>query len=236
MKTFHPNDTRKMIWDVYLCGLVVYSVMEVPFRIGFNSEPTLPFEVLNWIVTAFFFLDLLATFNTAYFDMEKNLWIHDRQKIAREYFQVWFWVDLLSTIPFSQIFGLFMPADQLSAIRIIRVMRLARLFKLFKLQALADIVERMNVSPAVINLGTLMIYIFFMAHWFACIWHGLTLNPDEVRNWADYLGYGDLNVTGRYIASVYYIIVTMLTVGYGYVSLSSSLRCDVASVVCYAYD
>jgi hypothetical protein len=215
VKTFHPNDTRKMIWDVGLCALVVYAVMEVPFRIGFNSEPTLAFEIINWIVTAFFFLDILATFNTAYFDQDKNIWVHDRQHIAHEYFHLWFWIDLLSTIPFSQIFGLFMRASELSAIRFIRIMRLARLFKLFKLQALADMVERMNVSPAVINLGTLMVYIFFMAHWLACIWHGLSLNPKEVRTWTELLGIDQMNITGRYIASVYFVIVTMLTVGYG---------------------
>jgi hypothetical protein len=190
--------------------------MEVPFRIGFQSEPNAGFSIFNWIVTLFFALDLAATFNTAYQDPEKAVWIFDRKKIAKQYLKLWFWIDLFSTIPFDSLFGLFMPASQLKIIRIIRIMRLARLFKLFKLQALADIVEYMNVNPAIINLGTLMIQIFFMAHWYACIWHGLTLDSEQVRTWVDYLPITETDsLTGRYISSLYYIIVTMLTVGYG---------------------
>jgi hypothetical protein len=75
----------------------------------------------------------------------------------------------------------------------------------------------------------LLMQIFFTAHLFACFWHLIAMNkytnndvyftfddldPPE-RTWLSEFGYINASFSERYVASLYFIIVTMLTVGYG---------------------
>jgi hypothetical protein len=61
-----------------------------------------------------------------------------------------------------------------------------------------------------------------MAHWFACIWYLIgVLNSDDSRSWLRnvlrpvYYGITDNDNTTLYGACLYFVIVTISTVGYG---------------------
>jgi len=53
---------------------------------------------------------------------------------------------------------------------------------------------------------------------FACGWHYMALEKEQTsggETWVNELGYADKNVYDLYVASLYYVMVTMMTVGYG---------------------
>ena len=52
-------------------------------------------------MTGFFVLDILLNFNTAFY--EKGFIVTNRFKIAINYLKLWFWLDLISTIPYDVI-------------------------------------------------------------------------------------------------------------------------------------
>jgi potassium channel len=58
---------------------------------------------IDSIVVAVFGLDMISTFNTAYFDAKTETLITDRRVIAWRYVSTWFPVDLISTLPFDQV-------------------------------------------------------------------------------------------------------------------------------------
>ena len=71
----------------------------------------------------------------------------------------------------------------------------------------------------ILNLFILTSKIVFMAHIFACVWYILALveRSQGNNNWIDepsnYAESGD--ISGMYLMSLYFIIITLTTVGYG---------------------
>lgn len=200
----------------------------IPIGIGFETSPETPSLIIDNIVTALFCVDIIISFNTAYEDVDTEKLEYDRLHIAKHYIRFWFWIDLLSTIPFDDIVSSIVSGGGLGAIRAIRVLRLVRLAKLYRLANIDESLEQYHISPSMVNLIILVIQIFFVAHYFACFWHFLSLDNIQKqgppRNWVDVFGFDSVNVYGRYVASLYYIIVTMLTIGYGDISPTNDIE------------
>jgi hypothetical protein len=58
--------------------------------------------VLKHFITAYYFIDILLNFNTGYY--EKNELVIDRELIARKYLRLYFWIDMIATVPFEAMF------------------------------------------------------------------------------------------------------------------------------------
>ena len=207
-----------MGWDIFIIFLVIYSVVVIPLRIGFDRTASPGFAIFDDCIDCIFFLDMCLTFNTAYLDAHLEDYVYSRKLIAQKYLSFWFWIDLVSTVPFDQFVPLFTSgAKHLAAIRAIRILRLGRLAKLQRLNKLGDYLEEnLGINTSQMNLIMLMLQIFFVAHIFACFWHFLALpSPNTNRTWLTAGEFDTDPASDQYIAALYYTIVTMLTVGYG---------------------
>jgi hypothetical protein len=193
----------------------MYSVIEASFRLGFNSEEPPLFFVIGLIITGFFAIDLIINFNTAYEQQYTNKLIFHRSKIATNYFKFWFWVDLISTIPFAEILALYSFRNELRSLRLVRILRIIRLLKLFRILNLNEVLNKLGVNPSIGDLVLVIFQICFIAHIFGCFWHGMAEANTATRSWLTVFEYENKGLFHRYVASVYFIITTMLTVGYG---------------------
>ncbi len=56
-----------------------------------------------------------------------------------------------------------------------------------------------------------------IAHIFACIWHliGVASDKNDQNNWIDYYKLNNEDWHKKYLTSLYFVCVTMNTVGYG---------------------
>ncbi len=64
----HPHAKAKVKWDLMVAGLIVYSTLIVPFRIGFGETPGWFGTLVDTIVDIGFALDIALSFRTACFD------------------------------------------------------------------------------------------------------------------------------------------------------------------------
>lgn len=224
-----------MKWDFFSGLAIFYSIIEVPFRIGFQSPPTYSIIVLNYIVDAIFFTDILLAFHTAYISKLTDALVTDRKLIRRNYMKCWFWIDVASTLPFDQIAvaaSSSVSNAHVSTLRLIRVLRLVRLIKLIKVihsRGLKDLLESFNINSALVSIVSLLLQIFVIAHIVCCFWFFITtpdaiglVQPDEnsglpyaIRTWVTEFEFQYSDLSTQYIASLYWAFATMLTVGYG---------------------
>lgn len=112
-----------MLWDCFVGLLILYSVLIIPYRIGFQVDPTSGEFIFDSIVDCLFFIDIIASFNTSYIDTATEITVTDRKLIAINYLKLWFWIDLFSTIPIDTIINEAMGTNgsELSSLRLIKI-------------------------------------------------------------------------------------------------------------------
>lgn len=223
---FDPEGTWKRVWDLWVGLLIIWSVLYVPWLIGFEPPYNDSMDSFDIFVDVNFLLDILATFNTAVlFD---GAFISDYRTIARLYvFHGTFLTDLLSSLPIDEIVELAVgETNNLETLRILRFLRLIRLFKLVRLTQLNGrlAILRENSSRAALSLLSLLFQIVFLAHLVACVWFAVNrchpVDSDDVGD-IDIVTCGCDDGASQYTAALYWVTYTITAVGYGEVTVKT---------------
>lgn len=198
----------------------MYTVLSLPYRIAFEPGFDDTFDALEWLITAIFVFDIVATFNTAAKDPVMDTLIMNRRVIADMYCRLWLWVDLVATIPIDSIALAVNPGLDTQSLKLLRLLRFFRVFKLLKLNV---VYSMSHVQSTTLVFGV----IAFLCHMFGCFWYYLgsltsTAHYEDgiPQNWqqlAEQNGFIDPEYTDaeNYVASFYWAATTMLTIGYG---------------------
>ena len=97
-----PDDPWKIKWDLFIALLIIVQCVTTPISLAFFDVDDQSFEHAENSMNAIFFIDIIFTFRSAYFDRKDKL-IDNLRKIAMSYLKFWFWLDFLSIIPISYI-------------------------------------------------------------------------------------------------------------------------------------
>ncbi|KAH8053803.1 phosphorelay sensor kinase [Aureococcus anophagefferens] len=162
VKVLDPYSMWRMRWNLFTLGLIGYVLIVTPFEIAFVSNCKRPpggmsgLWVCNLLVDLSFLADMCLTFNTAYFNAERNTWIMDRRYIALEYLRMWFLIDLVSIFPFEYVGG-----ENTRYFRIMRVFKLSKLLRAVKsYRLLAHIAKHIDF---ILNLFIMLMGCFILA-------------------------------------------------------------------------
>ena len=229
----HPANLYKTWWDI-LIGIIVFMVVIVtPYEVFFSIHPNSA-EILSEIIASvFFFLDIILTFNVAIIkeDEGSDVVIYDRKFIAISYIKSWFVLDIVSSLPWGAMVSSTSSSSDKSAIAayVFRLFKLLRLLRLFKLTTLiTEYTSTIHtINPTILQFIFLILQVCFIIHIIACIWFKLATNVYGEINENSWItayetkfGYNtdDMNIQTNYdyyVASLYWVFTTMLTVGYG---------------------
>lgn len=224
-RILNPEGKYKATWDFFIGFWIVYSVLVVPVEIAFNHEAFPGSNELNLAIDGLFAMDIVLSFRTAYHSVEDDALMISLPHIAKNYLKGWFPIDIVSTVPFDEIIAAAVGGNgnSLSFTKLVKIIRLLRLFKMARLFKLGAYVTKLEdasgISPVVFDLLVLLVEVYFIAHWVACIWWGLTATMTEFTWFKNeamvFKSLTQQPLHSRYLASLYWTFTTMTTVGYG---------------------
>ncbi|XLS69373.1 hypothetical protein HN51_020396 [Arachis hypogaea] len=207
-----PFNYHYRLWQTFLVFLVFYNAWVCPFEFAFLNQKMVAIFVADNVVNGFFAVDIVLTFFVAYLDKTTYLLVDDKSLIALRYAKSWLALDVISTIP-SEVAHRFLPA----ALKKYAYFNMLRLWRLRRVSALFARLEKdRHYNYFWVRCSKLICVTLFAAHFAACIFHFITLNRETGQTWLSLLPeVDDHGVISLYIASIYWSISTLTTVGYG---------------------
>jgi hypothetical protein len=224
----HPDNSIKLIYDLFGFLLIVYQSFTVPFNISFNyANPTL--KNFDYFSDVYFLIDVLLNFNTGYYD--QGMLVMNRKVIFYNYIKGWLIFDIISSFPYAFLFdNLEISLEVLSTaknapkllkiMRIVKFIKILRLLKMVKLRSVFYKIEEILSSDRVEGVYTYIktIAIFYVIwHFMACIWFSI-VSTEFMAEGDSIMSYEDLihqEISQQYAFMLYFIFTTFFTVGYG---------------------
>jgi hypothetical protein len=214
MPVIDENSTFRQVWDACMVLLIMATCVIVPFQLAFHHQ-ALPFgSQLVYGIDFFFWLDILFNFFTSYRRPGEK--IMEVSQTARHYLRGHFPLDLIATLPLDAFF-LGQEHLAIAGLPLVLMLRQLRLLRLVKLFAIFRRWDRRAWSKAGYLRLTLLIIVFLiLIHWIACVWFLAPYLADFPQNsWVTAEGIATEGLSTQYIRSLYWVVTTVATVGYG---------------------
>lgn len=144
-----PESRIRMVWNLIVFFLLMYTATLVPYRTVFIEEEDSNslFFYFDIVVDILYFLDLIFNFFMAYEDGDKKL--ETRLKfISKSYLRSWFTLDLISCIPFQYV-KVEDTSEEGGFGNLGKIMKLPRMYKMIKILRLFKLVRLMKYSRSI---------------------------------------------------------------------------------------
>ena len=254
LQVFHPYGNMKIIWDIIHLILIIFWLFYIPLLISFGRSMFL--ESLEYEYTAltlsFLSLDVIFHCNTSYF--KSGIEEKKRKKIILNYIKTSFLRDAICITPFFLDFFLFNKESNLAidlqtlSFNNIHFFKLVFYFKILSINEIFNrILEKFLLKEKLQNMVALLRILFIsvlVAHSFACFFY-FTANlqsSSAYETWLSYYNLVDADWKKQYLYSIYWSLITMMTVGYGDISPKNEYETLIAMIVAvfgcgvYAYN
>lgn len=196
---FLPNSAIRVYWSYVVIFLLIYTAYITPYRVVFIDSST---EYDSWFfiengVDALFFIDILITLNSAYYD-DKGKIVTNRLNIFISYLKSWLLLDILGVFPFSLLDQYLNSSENDSSQfdnynDLLKLLRLPRLYRLIRIARLLKFLKKAKTLRFVeyikdffqMNAGSVKIMQFFFTvsicvHIMGCFWFFIA----KLRNFA----------------------------------------------------
>lgn len=229
-----PKSFIKIIIDLLIIlstfFILIFTPLELAFSYDYINYP-LQLLILNFLSEIIFVCDFIFGFFTIYHDY------HDIEPISNisnriSYLQGRFFLDLLEAIPFSSIIYTYIkinPNSNLSLqtklyfhfakIKYIHLFKLIKLIKVMKVSVRNEITSYLSDKAIHSKLGrSLLLYItiiafLFLVHLLSCYY--IFIGYNNYPNWIVSQNLTPTNHIKIYVASLYFLCLTILGIGYG---------------------
>ena len=238
----NPETNFFLFYDFIITLCVFYSLLYLPCELA-NSlcifSPNINYikVCFNIFIEILFLFDLIINFFLGYYNEEDKL-IKRSKKIIKNYILGYFFVDLLSSIPFNAISFYYCKKNSNQIchtyesnnifLLLLTCLKAIKIFKILgrkKNQFITKIIEKRSDFIFLDDLLNILSNIFFVIlgfHIVSCIHiyigrqtYPSWIHKNEFQNYSSFI---------LYIISIYYIITTMTTVGYGDIQGDSFLE------------
>ncbi|KAL4505469.1 hypothetical protein ABPG72_002531 [Tetrahymena utriculariae] len=209
---FQSDSLFKFIWDIFMILLTIYLMIVTPIEhIFYFSEDSFIYFFSTQMVQWILILEILINFNSVTY--ENGEAITNRIKICQQYF-----LNFIKDVAIVAIFQLSKNVQDDSMLNYLDYIIFLKYIDIP--QKLQELETKLQISQTKLNwikLIKLECLVLLIAHVACCIFLriGLTEMKQNTDSWITQFKYDDNSNQKNYVISLYYIIITMTTIGYG---------------------
>ena len=219
-----PNSVNIKIFDILLLMSSLFYFIVIPYILSkdyFIKNDNYFYKSILIIIDIIYIIDIIINFFRAYHKFDEHL-IKNKKKIFAHYIKTWFIIDLIEAIPYFSLFQFY--KCKFFTIEpffyIIIFIKVIKLYKMFNNNStIFSLSEFFSKSEIIDNNGSAIITIslfIFCLNFTACLF--IFLANNSYPNWILKLNIQDKSYLNIYLTSIYFVIVTVTTVGYGDIS------------------
>lgn len=229
-----PSAKIMVRWDLATTLCLFFTIFVTPYEVAFLETKLNALFWINRFVDLIFTIDIGFTFHLMYVDAESGKWVASLARIRQRYLSTTFVPDFVSVLPFDVV-GVIVEDQAVSDLKILRIIKLIKLAKLMRIlragRLLRQIENAYPINYGVMQLVGFLLSVVLAGHWLACMFRmTVALTTDDVTvdtNWILRMKQDgdippDATVYDEYIVAYYWAIMTMTTIGYGDVPLTTT--------------
>jgi hypothetical protein len=217
------DSTFKFYWDLIIFTMVFYTILVSPVYLCFFQDLWM-LKVIEIVLEFFFIIEFLLNFFTSFLDHEENHTLN-LNEIIENYILSWFILDFVSLCPLEFIdfflvnpcFPSFNKIKFNSNFDFYKWFKMLRLTKLFRTNSSGRFIKKTTLNENyMLNRVLKFAFMFFiMSHIASSFYIFLGQTFLTTENWITKYNFSFNDKFEMYIASFYYILVTIYTIGYG---------------------
>jgi len=214
LRILREDSAFRARWDFTALILVVVSCLLVSYQFAFQHRVHLVGSIAIYLIDLFFLIDIALNFRTTY--RHQGIDVTDPANITRHYRRGRLPIDLLANLPFDMLL-LPLSGFTIEGISLVLYVRLLRLLRVVRLVAIVRTWERQtSINAGYVRIGKLLLAVVVVLHMVACIWFLVPFAEGfPADSWVVTEGVADAEPGTQYIRSLYWVVVTATTVGYG---------------------
>ncbi|KAK8885030.1 hypothetical protein M9Y10_044158 [Tritrichomonas musculus] len=198
----------RRLWEYIIFIVSASPIIEVSYVVIFVTKFSYPAVVFELILDLLFITDLFIVLHTSY--LSHGVLVYDKEHIRNHYGKSSIIIHIIAALPISWISIFYTKRWQHLLLFLNRLLRLKRAIHA------SEILDRnliyhswmSSLIPTVVSLLSLI-------HIFACIFYLCALFEGLENSWVAMLGWDYLTPEQHYIVSVYFVMTTILTIGFG---------------------